>query len=77
MLTSVDGIDDGMPGTRWLVRLGARLEDLLEDPDPIVLYELVARIKSGLKRFKKTKHFTKKSPGQDAWVAFTERGENY
>ncbi len=45
-------------GARWLRRLGSRLRELPHD-DPMALYELVNRIKTGRKRFKKTKHFEK------------------
>lgn len=65
-------VDDAMPGTRWMLRLGTRIAEQIRDPDPLVLYELVGRIASGVKRFKKTKHFTKKSVAQSAWATFTE-----
>ncbi|MCX5746413.1 MAG: UvrD-helicase domain-containing protein [Proteobacteria bacterium] len=72
--TSMQGvIDDGLPGTRWLIRLEESLQSLQTEADPLVLYELVARIASGKKRFKKTKHFAKKSVAKAAFEAFTDQ----
>ena len=73
-LKLMEPVKGGMIGTRWLTRLAGRIASLVKDPDDVVLYELVARIKAGRKRFKKTKHFEKKSAARDAWDAFDAKG---
>ncbi|MDQ3341051.1 MAG: UvrD-helicase domain-containing protein [Myxococcota bacterium] len=69
-VASVSGIVDEMRGTRWLLTLATRVSELLEEPDDLALYELVDRIKRGLKEIKKTKDFVKKSAALAAWNTF-------
>lgn len=69
-LASVTGLAEETRGTRWLTTLATRVAELLEEPDDLALYELVERIKRGLKDIKKTKDFVKKSPALAAWTAF-------
>jgi ATP-dependent exoDNAse (exonuclease V) beta subunit len=73
-LTAMKGVDDDSVGTRWLFGLARRLEALLDDPDPLALYELVARIKTGVKRLRKMKDFIKDSAGQIVYYGFIEDG---
>ncbi len=70
LIASTQGITDQMRGTQWLVALATRISELLDEPDDLALYELVDRIKRGLKDIKKTKDFTKKTPALTAWNLF-------
>lgn len=60
-------VDDDFPGTRWLLRLRDRLAESANLTDPLLVFDLIARLRTGLKRFKKTKHFAKKSVAQAVW----------
>jgi ATP-dependent helicase/nuclease subunit A len=69
-LAAMRGVSDDARGTRWLVSLARKLTELVDEPDDLALYELVHRIKRGLKEIKKTKDFVKKSLALTVWNLF-------